>query len=55
MGACFQAPHATPGQKLMEANLFVMVCIDTTDYNNTMDSGCLIASCLCTWPAVYAG
>ena len=39
----------------MEAKLVCCGALDVTDYNNTMDLGCLTTSCLHTWPAVYAG
>ena len=39
----------------MEAKLVCCGALDVTDYNNTMDLGCLTSSRLRTWPAVYAG
>ena len=39
----------------MEAKLVCCGALDVTDYNNTIDLGCLTSSCFCTWPAVYAG
>ena len=36
-------------------NLFVVVCMTLLIKTTQMDQGCPTFSCLCTWPAVYAG